>query len=83
MATADALGEVLYASHFILFYFIFLIRPGSCRVRSLSVWEVRLFCLLFTSEEWWLNFRGSISMQQNKQPNVRRIITENVLTWKF
>ncbi len=30
----------------------------------MSVWGVRLFWLLFTWEEWWLNFRGSISMQQ-------------------
>ncbi len=45
-------------------FFKFLIRPGSCRVRSPSVWGVRLFCLQFTWEEWWLNFKGSISMQQ-------------------
>ncbi len=30
----------------------------------MSVWGVRLFCLLFTWEEWWLNFRGSTSIQQ-------------------
>ncbi len=42
----------------------FLIRPGSCRVRSPSVWVVRLFHFLFMWEEWWLNFRGSISTQQ-------------------
>ncbi len=31
----------------------------------MSVWGVRLFCLLFTQEEWWLNFRDSISMQHS------------------
>ncbi len=45
-------------------FFQILVRPGPCRVRSLSVWRVRLFRLQFTQEEWWLNFRGSITMQQ-------------------
>ncbi len=53
----------LNASHFI-FFFEFLVHPGWCRVRSPSVWRVCLFRLQFTREEWWLNFRGSISMQQ-------------------
>ncbi len=42
-------------------------RAGSYRVRSMSVWGVRLFFLLFTQEEWWLNLGGSISMQQGEQ----------------
>ncbi len=35
----------------------------------MSVWGVRLFCLLFTREEWWLNVGGSISMRQCKITN--------------
>ncbi len=58
------LREARFYMQVILSFFKFLVRPGSCRVRSLSVWGVRLFHLQFTWEEWWLNFRGSISMQQ-------------------
>ncbi len=55
--------ETRFHMQVIFFFFQFLIRPGSCRVRSLSVWGVCLFRLQFTREEWWLNFRGSIFMQ--------------------